>query len=40
VSAGILATQQLIGQLDAVQTRIGQVLEEQVEMAKAFDAGR
>jgi putative methionine-R-sulfoxide reductase with GAF domain len=40
VSAGILATSEVIGQLDAVQARIGQVLEEQVEMAKAFEAGR
>jgi len=40
VSAGIHATSEVIGELDAVQTRIGQVLEEQVEMAKAFDAGR
>jgi hypothetical protein len=31
---------EVIGELDAVQARIGQVLEEQVEMAKAFDAGR
>jgi methyl-accepting chemotaxis protein len=38
VSAGILATSEVIGHLDAVQTRIGQVLEEQVEMAKAFEA--
>jgi hypothetical protein len=30
----------VIGELDAVQARIGQVLQEQVEMAKAFDAGR
>jgi len=40
VSAGIHATSEVIGQLDAVQARIGQVLEEQVEMAKAFDTGR
>jgi putative methionine-R-sulfoxide reductase with GAF domain len=40
VSAGIHATSEVIGELDAVQARIGQVLEEQVEMAKAFDAGR
>jgi hypothetical protein len=38
VSAGILATSEVIGQLDAVQARIGEVLEEQVEMAKAFEA--
>jgi putative methionine-R-sulfoxide reductase with GAF domain len=37
VSAGILATSEVIGELDAVQARIGQVLEEQVEMAKAFE---
>ena len=40
VSAGIHATSEVIGELDAVQTRIGQVLEEQVEMAKAFDTRR
>jgi GAF domain-containing protein len=40
VSAGIHATSEVIGELDAVQTRIGQVLEEQVEMARAFDTGR
>jgi hypothetical protein len=40
VSAGIHATSEVIGELDAVHARIGQVLEEQVEMAKAFDAGR
>jgi hypothetical protein len=37
VAAGIHATSEVIGQLDAVQARIGQVLEEQVEMAKAFE---
>ena len=37
VSAGILATSEVIGELDAVQARIGQVLEEQVQMAKAFE---
>jgi hypothetical protein len=37
VSAGILATSEVIGELDAVQARIGQVLEEQVHMAKAFE---
>jgi hypothetical protein len=37
VSAGILATSEVIGQLNAVQTRIGAVLEEQVEMAKTFE---
>ncbi len=40
VSAGIHATSEVIGELDAVQTRIGDVLEEQVEMAKAFDTSR
>jgi putative methionine-R-sulfoxide reductase with GAF domain len=40
VSAGIHATSEVIGELDAVQARIGEVLEEQVEMAKAFDTGR
>ncbi|TFV89508.1 methyl-accepting chemotaxis protein [Blastococcus sp. CT_GayMR16] len=40
VSAGIHATSEVIGELDVVQARIGEVLEEQVEMAKAFDAGR
>jgi putative methionine-R-sulfoxide reductase with GAF domain len=40
VSEGIHATSEVIGELDAVQTRIGQVLEEQVQMAQAFDAGR
>ena len=40
VSAGIHATSEVIGELDAVQARIGEVLEEQVEMAKAFDTRR
>ena len=40
VSAGIHATSEVIGELDAVQARIGEVLEEQVEMAKAFDTAR
>jgi GAF domain-containing protein len=40
VSEGIHATSEVIGELDAVQTRIGQVLEEQVQMARAFDTGR
>ncbi|WP_116452410.1 methyl-accepting chemotaxis protein [Blastococcus litoris] len=40
VSEGIHATSEVIGELDAVQTRIGEVLEEQVEMAKAFDTRR
>jgi putative methionine-R-sulfoxide reductase with GAF domain len=39
VSAGIHATSEVIGELDAVQTRIGEVLVEQVQMAKAFDTG-
>jgi hypothetical protein len=39
VSAGIHATSEVIGELDAVQARMGEVLEEQVEMAKAFDNG-
>ena len=38
VSEGIHATSEVIGELDAVQARIGEVLEEQVEMAKAFEA--
>ncbi len=37
VSSGIHATSEVIGQLDAVQTRIGEVLEQQVQMAKAFE---
>jgi GAF domain-containing protein len=37
VSAGIHATSEVIGELDAVQARIGEVLEEQVQMAKAFE---
>ena len=40
VSAGIHATSEVIGELDAVQTLIGEVLEEQVEMAKAFETYR
>jgi methyl-accepting chemotaxis protein len=40
VSAGIHATSEVIGELDAVQTLIGEVLEEQVEMAKAFESAR
>jgi hypothetical protein len=34
VSAGIHATSEVIGELDAVQARIGQVLQEQVEMRR------
>jgi putative methionine-R-sulfoxide reductase with GAF domain len=37
VAAGIHATSEVIGELDAVQARIGQVLEEQVQMATAFE---
>src|SRR3712207_188811 len=37
VSAGIPSTSELIGQLDAVQARIGDVLEEQARMASAFE---
>jgi hypothetical protein len=39
VAAGIHATSEVIGRLDAVQARIGEVLEEQVQMARAFDSG-
>ncbi|RBY85982.1 methyl-accepting chemotaxis protein [Blastococcus sp. TF02A-26] len=37
VSAGIHATGEVIRQLDAVQNRIGEVLEQQVQMARAFE---
>jgi hypothetical protein len=37
VSAGIHATSEVIRQLDAVQSRMGEVLEQQVQMAKAFE---
>jgi hypothetical protein len=37
VSSGIRTTSETIGQLDAVQARIGEVLEEQAEMAHAFE---
>jgi len=40
VASGIHATSEVIGELDTVQARIGEVLEEQVEMAKAFDTAR
>ena len=40
MSAGIHATCEVIGDLDAVQTLIREVLEEQVEMAKAFETSR
>jgi hypothetical protein len=39
VAAGIHATSEVISRLDAVQARIGDVLEEQVQMAKAFNTG-
>ncbi|MGY1741066.1 MULTISPECIES: methyl-accepting chemotaxis protein [unclassified Blastococcus] len=37
VSAGIHATSEVIRQLDAVQNRMGEVLEQQVRMARAFE---
>jgi GAF domain-containing protein len=37
VAAGIHATSQTIGQLDTVQARINEVLEEQAQMAAAFE---
>jgi GAF domain-containing protein len=37
VSAGIHATSEVIRQLDAVQSRMGEALEQQVQMAKAFE---
>jgi hypothetical protein len=37
VATGIHATGAVIGQLDAVQARIDDVLAEQVQMAKAFE---
>jgi len=37
VAAGIHATSQTIGELDSVQARINEVLEEQARMAQAFD---
>ena len=37
VATGIHATSEIIGQLDLVQTRIGEVLEEQAQMASAFE---
>ena len=37
VSAGIRATSEVIGQLDAVQARIGEALEQQERMATAFE---
>ena len=38
VASGIHTTSEIIGELDAVQTRIGEVLEEQVSMATAFES--
>ncbi|TFV45138.1 methyl-accepting chemotaxis protein [Blastococcus sp. TF02A_35] len=40
VSDGIHATSEVIGQLDVVQARIGEILEEQVRMARAFESTR
>ncbi|MGY1887171.1 methyl-accepting chemotaxis protein [Blastococcus sp. SYSU DS0753] len=40
VTSGISATSAVIGQLDAVQARIAQILEEQVRMARAFESAR
>jgi len=37
VASGIHTTGEIIGQLDAVQARIGEVLEEQAKMATAFE---
>ncbi|MCU7722417.1 methyl-accepting chemotaxis protein [Actinoplanes sp. KI2] len=37
VAAGIRTTSETIGQMDAVQARIGEVLEEQATMARAFE---
>jgi GAF domain-containing protein len=37
VADGIHATSEIIGQLDAVQARMGEVLEEQARMASAFE---
>jgi GAF domain-containing protein len=37
VAEGIHATSEIIGQLDSVQARIGEVLEEQAKMATAFE---
>jgi methyl-accepting chemotaxis protein len=38
VTAGIHATSEVIGRLDAVQARIDDVLEEQVRMARSIQA--
>ncbi|MCZ2857186.1 hypothetical protein [Blastococcus sp. VKM Ac-2987] len=40
MTAGISATSAVIGELDAVQARIAEILEEQVRMARAFEAAR
>ncbi|MCF6744851.1 GAF domain-containing protein [Blastococcus sp. KM273128] len=40
VTTGINATNAVIGRLDAVQARIADILEEQVRMARAFEAAR
>lgn len=40
VASGIHATSEVIGRLDAVQAQIGEILEEQVQMARAFDTAR
>jgi hypothetical protein len=40
VSAGIHTTSEIVGELEEVQARIGEVLEEQVSMATAFEARR
>jgi hypothetical protein len=37
VAEGIHATSGIIGELDAVRARIGEVLEEQARMATAFE---
>ncbi|WP_276319530.1 methyl-accepting chemotaxis protein, partial [Cellulomonas endophytica] len=37
VAAGIHATSEIVGQLDAVQQRIGDVLEQQAAMAARFE---
>ena len=38
VASGIHTTSEIVGELDAVQTLIGEVLEEQVRMATAFES--
>ena len=37
MAEGIHQTSEIIGQLDVVQARIGEVLEEQARMASAFE---